>query len=122
VLSLKQRQQHKFALGAEGEKRALAFLENIQVIYLAKNVRVKNHEVDILGYDERARELVFFEVKTRHSAAHGHPSKAVNYFKLRSMRYVASAVCDNLKYTADYRFDILSVLPGRIEHYTNITW
>ncbi len=121
-MSLRQQQQHKFAFGAEGEQRALAFLQKIQIIYLAKNVRVRNHEVDILGYDEMARELVFIEVKTRHTAAYGHPSKAVDYFKLRSMRYVASAVCDNLKYTGDYRFDILSVLPGKIEHYTNITW
>jgi len=85
-------------------------------------VSVKKHEVDILGYDEIAHELVFIEVKTRHSATHGHPSKAVNYLKLRSMRYVANAVCESLKYTGDYRFDILSVLPGKIEHYANVTW
>jgi len=82
----------------------------------------KKYEIDIVALDQQAQTLVFAEVKTRKSQAFGHPSKAVNRHKLRSMKIGAELYLKYADLQYFYRFDIITVTPGRVEHFKNITW
>lgn len=113
---------HNFSLGQDGESKAAAYLASLNYQILDQNVRLKHQEIDLIALDQETDELVFVEVKTRGSSFFGNPSQAVNKIKLRSMQYVAGAYRRARGFRNDYRFDIISILPGKIEHFKNITW
>jgi len=56
------------ALGRLGEEIALAHLARLGLELVARNVRTRYGEIDLIAYDGSA--LVFVEVKTRRGAAH----------------------------------------------------
>ena len=78
--------------------------------------------MDIMAWDPQLSELVVVEVKTRSSSAFGDPSLAVSRGKIRSMHAVALAYCAEQHIDSDYRFDIIAITPGGIEHYPNVAW
>ncbi len=122
LLSNKQRNQHKFLLGEQGEQTAVAFLLAHHFQILDTNVTYKHHEVDIVALDTINNEVVFFEVKTRSSTEFGHPSNAISPAKLSSMQYLAVVYCNIHQLEQDYRFDVITVLPHKVEHFENVTW
>jgi len=91
-------------------------------LILETNVRYRNNEIDIVAVDKKLNEIAFIEVKTRTGSFFGEPSLAVDSRKLRSMRLVAQAFLKRRLLDNDYRFDIISVLPGSIEHLINVSW
>lgn len=101
---------------------AVVFLKNKKYQILATNVRSKNYELDIVALDTALREIVFIEVKTRSSEFFGLPTQAVGYKKFKSLRIAAFAYLQAQQLDNSFRFDIISVLPGKIEHYENVTW
>jgi putative endonuclease len=122
TLSQKQQSQHNFSLGKFGENESIDFLKNKGYQILDQNVRFKTKEIDIIALDREHHELVFIEVKTRASGYYGNPSRAVDRDKLRSMKYVGAIYRRKNKLDMDYRFDIITLVSGRIRHYQNITW
>jgi putative endonuclease len=122
-LSSKQRSQHNFSLGQHGEQQAANFLTQQGYQIEACNIRYKTHEIDIVALDKKHHELVFVEVKTRAGSEFGTPAEAVDQRKLRSLQQAARVYRQQMRLNkVDYRFDIVTVLPGRIEHYQNVTW
>ncbi len=109
-------------MGASGEARAIIFLQNKNFQILETNVRLGNHEVDIVAIDPVTDELVFCEVKTRTTNFFGDPSLAVNRKKIQSMQVVAREFIRKSGVKQDFRFDVIAVLPDEIEHYENVTW
>ncbi len=109
-------------MGSQGESSAVKYLQDIGYQILETNLRVNNSEIDIVALDTELDELVFFEVKTRSQPFYGNPSQAVGRDKLKSMQYVASVFRRERHLDKDYRFDIISILPGEIEHFENVTW
>jgi len=83
---------------------------------------VGNHEIDLIVRDGQTGELVFVEVKTRTSEQFGSPSSAVTRKKIKSLQAVAEQYLKTNKLFENFRYDIIAVLPGSIEHYQNITW
>jgi putative endonuclease len=122
VLTLKQKNQHNFRLGEIGEQKAKAFLMKKGYQILDKNSRFKNFEVDIVALDRKYSEIVFVEVKTRFNLNYGNPSLAVNKKKLSSLNKAALFYLKNNKIKNNYRFDIISVTPNKIEHFENVSW
>ncbi len=122
VLSPKQNKLRNFRLGARGERVAKKLLIDKGYRILAENVVFKTQEIDLVALDNRYQEVVFVEVKTRWSADFGNPSGAVNYHKLKSMRQAANQFLRAKGLRNLYRFDIIAVTPGRVEHFENITW
>ena len=55
------------ALGALGEELAAAHLQRLGFVVLARNVRTRHGEIDLIAFD--GRTLVFAEVKTRRVSA-----------------------------------------------------
>lgn len=114
--------KNNFSSGDRAEHLAKQFLIDHGFSILEHNVRVKNHEVDIISVDQELNELVFVEVKSRATGYYGDPCQAVDYSKLRSIQYVAAYYRRQINYQGDFRFDIITVVDGTIQHYQNVTW
>jgi putative endonuclease len=99
------------ALGAEGEARAAHLLESKGYTILARNTRADGVEIDLVA--RRADTLVFVEVKTRRSRAHGAPEEAVDWRKRRRLVRGAAAWLRASGPTARrVRFDVIVCEPG----------
>lgn len=61
--------------GDVGELMAAKFLENEGCRILQRNYRYERGEIDIVAEDNG--ELVFVEVKSRHTRSHGSPEEAL---------------------------------------------
>jgi len=66
----------KDELGRAGEARAVTYLGGLGFEILARNWRCAQGEIDIVA--RRPGELAVVEVKTRRSAAFGHPFEAID--------------------------------------------
>lgn len=85
-------------------------------------MRFGNHEIDIVVLDPHFHEIVFIEVKARKSEQFGSATTAVNYRKLKSLRVAATQYLKLKQLAHDYRFDIITVLPNKVDHFENVTW
>lgn len=108
------------AVGAYGERRAVALLTDAGLRIIARNWRCADGEIDIIAWD--GEDLVFCEVKTRRSLEFGPPAAAVVAAKARRLRRLALRwLSANDLHARDIRFDVVSVLPqrrgpARVEH------
>lgn len=73
----------KQAIGKFGEDVACEYLEKNDYNLMNRNYSCSQGEIDIVAYDSKNNEVVFFEVKTRTSFNYGFPSEAVNKMKQR---------------------------------------
>ena len=73
----------KRAIGMYGEKIACDYLIKNDYNIMERNFGCAQGEIDIIAYDTRSDEVVFFEVKTRTNLMYGFPSEAVNKQKQR---------------------------------------
>lgn len=98
------------ALGRAGEDAAAAFLTHSGWTILARNVRRREGEVDIVA--RRGPTLAFVEVKTRRSAAYGTPAEAVTIRKQRRIRMLAAGLlAEGIGRAREIRFDVIEVRP-----------
>ncbi len=113
--------KNKQSIGQTGEREAVNFLLSKNYQILEKNFRVINKEIDIIALDQATEEIVFVEVKKRSTQAYGHPSLAVNNKKLQNITTAAQIYLDQTGFDHDFRFDIISILPNRVDQYKNIS-
>ncbi len=78
-------------------------------------------ELDIVALDKTQQEIVFIEVKTRTKTSYGHPSQAINWRKQRNLKQAAIAWLKSQHRQQDFRFDLITITAGKIEHFENIT-
>jgi putative endonuclease len=79
----------KDELGRAGEERAVRYLTAIGYRVLDRNWRSAQGEIDVVA--RIGRRLAVVEVKTRRSAAFGHPFEAVDARKRRRLWQLAHA-------------------------------
>ncbi len=108
-------------LGVLGEKKAVSFLKKLNYQILETNYRYKHLELDVIALDRTADEIVFIEVKTRSHNWAGAPSLAVNQKKLINLQTIAQLYLQKNSLAKNFRFDIISVLPSKIEQFKNVT-
>ena len=102
------------ALGARGEALAAAWYETEGYEVLARNWRCREGEIDLVL--RRGRMVVFCEVKTRSTEAFGMPAEAVTTAKQAKLRTLAGRwLAEAGQNPSDLRFDVASVLAGRLE-------
>lgn len=82
----------KDELGRRGESLAVDYLAEAGMTLVERNWRCQQGEIDIVLRD--GDETVFVEVKTRSSAAFGHPLEAITATKLARLRRLAGAWCE----------------------------
>ena len=97
-------------LGNNGEKIASEYLEKNNYEIIKRNFRCKQGEIDIIAYDNKNREYVFVEVKTRTNFEYGKPVDSVNKMK---QKHIVSATkyytyLHNLE-NKYIRFDIIEI-------------
>ena len=95
-------------LGALGEELAEKYLEKNGFQVIAKNVRFKKWEVDIIA--QYLEIIVFVEVKTRHTTVIGEPWHAVNKSKQKQIIQVANHYLCSNAIEKESRFDIVSII------------
>jgi len=99
----------KDAVGAYGERVAERFLVQAGMVVLERNWRCPLGEIDIVARDGDC--LVVCEVKTRTSAAFGHPLEALTRRKATRLRRLAFAwVQARGVRPAQIRVDLVAVL------------
>lgn len=96
-------------LARRGEDAAARFLEARGCTILARNVRFRHGELDIVARD--GDTVVFVEVKTRASTTFGLPHEAVYGRKQARLRALAAAwLHDRGLDDCKCRFDVIAVL------------
>ena len=108
-------------LGEAGEQQALEYLLKKGYQLLEKNYRYKRWEIDLIILDPQTNELVFVEVKTRKDDLAGDPASAVTQQKIKHLHLAAQVYLNSNRLDHFYRFDVISLLPNKIEHLENIT-
>jgi putative endonuclease len=95
-------------LGAEGERRAEAFLRAERYTIVERNYRCPLGEIDLVALDRGT--VVFVEVKTRTGAGHGTPLEAVDGRKQRQLQRAAQYYLTTHRLLGrDARFDVVGV-------------
>lgn len=106
----------RMRLGAAGEELAASWYLARGYQVLARNWRCKEGEIDLvcaLGHS-----LVICEVKTRSSAAFGHPAEAVTPAKQQRLRILTGRWMNSGQLhfrPREIRFDVAAVLAGELE-------
>jgi len=94
--------------GRTGEELAEAFLETSGLKVEARNVRCPLGEIDIVARD--GKTVVFVEVKSRRSIAHGLPQESVTRDKRRRLTRLARWYLKRYRLQGKpARFDVIAV-------------
>jgi putative endonuclease len=97
----------KAQLGAAGERRAAWFYRLRGWSVVARNVRSRGGEIDLIV--RRGRTLAFVEVKTRQSLVAGEGYGAVHARKQQRMIDLASHWLGRHPHAGEIRYDVLSL-------------
>ncbi|WP_373019162.1 YraN family protein [Thiomicrorhabdus sp.] len=110
-------------IGRTKEQQAAAWLRQQGIELLEHNYHCRGGEIDLIGFDRRSNQLIFFEVKYRQSSDYGHPAEFVT--APQQKRIIQCAQHFLLKHpdlqNAGMQFDVLTLLdeqtvPERIEN------
>lgn len=105
-------------IGAAGEDAACQYLLAKGYRLLARNYRKPCGEIDLIFLDKKT--LVFVEVKKRSSMAFGGPIMAVTAAKQHKIALTAQYyIKENAPKFDSIRFDVVCLLPGKLEHIEN---
>lgn len=101
-------------LGTVGEQLAASWYERQGFTVLARNWRCRHGEIDLIA--RRGDLVVFAEVKARSSLRFGVPAEAVTPRKQQRLRVLAGRwLAEHHPGRVEVRFDVVSVLAGRLE-------
>ena len=104
--------------GTKGEEEAAWFLEKNGCRILGRNYFIRGGEVDIIFAD--GGQTVFCEVKLRTQDRYGTPAESVT---IKKRKRICKAALDyayqNKKVDENYRFDIIEIYNGKINHIKN---
>lgn len=104
----------KDTFGREGERIAEQFLRAAGLKIIARRFRTRAGEIDLIAMD--GDEVVFVEVKARHSSRFGAPQESVTRTKRTHLRAVAFAYLKHARLPrARFRIDVVGVEPRKNE-------
>lgn len=94
--------------GNRGEALAASYLEEKGFVILERQYRTPFGEIDLIARDHE--EIVFIEVKTRHSKTYGYPEEAVTREKVRHiLRTAESYLGQHQKEDHPWRVDVVAI-------------
>lgn len=98
--------------GTEGENLAAEFLQQQGYQILERNYRFDRGEIDLIA--KEGKDLVFVEVKARHSGEFGSPEEAITPSKEAQLRKVAEGyLYENHIGEQPCRFDVVAIAYDR---------
>jgi putative endonuclease len=102
--------KNKQQTGAFGEQAVAEFLIKQSIEVIERNWRIREGEIDIVALNASG-VFSFIEVKTRTSAAFGHPFEAINRDKAHRMQRLALAwLATHGCLGCEYHIDVAAVL------------
>ncbi len=111
--------------GDLGESLACEYLRKLGYKIIERNFRIRGGEIDIVAEDPGG-DLVFVEVKTRHTHEFGPPAESVTPWKIRFLiRAVQFYLLKTNQMNVPHRIDVVTVdfTEGeKLEHIKNITF
>ena len=107
----------KKSIGDGGEAQAVKYLKKKKYEIVARNLRTKYGEIDIIARKDGV--YVFVEVKRRTTDAFGKGFEAVDHRKQEKIRNSALLYCQINNIEALCRFDVISIDSGEITHIEN---
>jgi len=112
------RDLRKVEAGRAGEDAAAALLSERGLRVVARNVRYRNGELDLVAEDGNV--LVFVEVRRRSSGEHGTPSESVTASKrTRVVRAARRWLVENPRFASrEVRFDVVALQ----DHPVSLEW
>lgn len=110
---------NKRKIGADKERLAVHYLEERNVRIIARNFRIRQGEIDLIGYDQGY--LVFFEVKYRAARVKGLPEEAVGIQKQKQICRVADYYRSTRRVplSTPIRYDVVAMEQDSIRWYQN---
>ncbi len=110
----------KHLIGVTGEELTCKYLTFNNYKIMERNFRCRQGEIDVIAFDEKSRELVFFEVKTRTNFNYGFPSEAVNKVKKKHIIECAKyyLYCKNME-NAFVRIDVIEIVINKEKYKLN---
>lgn len=110
---------NKRKIGKDYENQAEKYLESYGFRILERNFRVRQGEIDIIGYHKGI--LVFVEVKYRKDEKKGLPEEAITLKKQRQICKVAEfyLMRHPLKEGVSCRYDVVAICGEKICWYEN---
>jgi putative endonuclease len=112
------RDLRKVEAGRAGEDAAAALLSERGLRVVARNVRYRNGELDLVAEDGNV--LVFVEVRRRSSGEHGTPAESVTASKrTRVVRAARRWLVENPRFASrEVRFDVVALQ----DHPVSLEW
>jgi putative endonuclease len=111
-------------LGRRGEDEAAKYLRSIGYRIVATRERILRGDIDLVALD--GRTVVFVEVRSRTSTAHGHPAETIGYHKQRRVAQLATAYIRRHRLEdCSVRIDVVTVTfdgpegQPQVEHFQN---
>ena len=104
--------------GRQYEKKAALFYKQQGFETVAQNWQAAHKEIDLIV---RKHDLmVFVEVKSARTTTFGHPAQRVGKKKIENLtRAARQYLAENKIENTDLRFDVVTFVNGRMEHYPN---
>ena len=93
--------------GRAAEDRALAWLQSQGLVLVARNVRSRRGEIDLVMRDGQV--LVFVEVRQRHSTSHGGAAASIDATKQARLWHAAELYLLRQGRPAACRFDAVCI-------------
>jgi putative endonuclease len=102
--------------GKSYEQLAAAFFEQNGFEILQRNWRTGHREIDLIV--RKNKLIAFVEVKSASSQKYGHPADRVDDKKVANLTKAAQQyLIDNKIEGCDLRFDVVTFVNGRLEHF-----
>ncbi len=99
-------------LGAQGERLAEQHLRQLGYRILARNMRNRGGEIDLIARD--AGTIVFVEVRSRSDRTHGEPAETISRAKQRTLtRAALSYLKQRGQLDTPARFDVVTIVWGQ---------
>jgi putative endonuclease len=95
-------------LGILGEAIARNYLVDKGYRIREVNWRYARAEIDLIA--EIDGKIIFVEVKTRRSTAHGEPEDFVDYRKEKQLEFASLAYIEMVDHQDEIRFDIIAIV------------
>ena len=115
---------HQKRLGEWGEAEAQRYLETLGYVFVDRNYRTQEGEIDLVMQDDDI--VVFVEVKTRISNKFGAPEESVSKVKRQRLQRAAWAFLqEHEMLNASWRIDVVAIEASpnrtilRLDHYPN---
>ena len=108
--------KNKRARGRRFEQLAAEYFQRLGFEVLERNWQAGHKEIDLIV--GKYKLIVFVEVKAAANEGFGHPAEKVDRRKMKRLTEAAQQyLLDNHITGCDLRFDVVTFLKGRLEHY-----